>query len=147
MLVLKYCSENLFLNIQINIPLENNPVETFLVFTYVLLYPYLEFDHQTIVTVHWYEIENTKRKEMRYWWPMFWWCLLILIRLPHRDITLCRLKSMYNHVYHWHKELNDKRNLHVYTGMFSVFWSLSFNRNSRLHVPYIVRSKGYIRWH
>ena len=51
-LLLKYCSENLFLNIQINIPLENNPVETFLVFTYVLLYPYLEFDHQTIVTVH-----------------------------------------------------------------------------------------------
>ena len=50
--LLKYCSENLFLNIQINIPLENNPVETFLVFTYVLLYPYLEFDHQTIVTVH-----------------------------------------------------------------------------------------------
>ena len=110
-LLLKYCSENLFLNIQINIPLENNPVETFLVFTYVLLYPYLEFDHQTIVTVHWYEIENTKRKEMRYWWPMFWWCLLILIRLPHRDITLCRLKSMYNHVYHWHKELYDIRNV------------------------------------
>ena len=109
--LLKYCSENLFLNIQINIPLENNPVETFLVFTYVLLYPYLEFDHQTIVTVHWYEIENTKRKEMRYWWPMFWWCLLILIRLPHRDITLCRSKSMYNHVYHWHKELYDIRNL------------------------------------
>ena len=50
--LLKYCSENLFLNIQIDIPLENNPVETFFVFTYVLLYPYLEFDHQTIVTVH-----------------------------------------------------------------------------------------------
>ena len=51
-LLLKYCSENLFLNIKINILLENNPVETLLVFTYVLLYPYLEFDHQTIVTVH-----------------------------------------------------------------------------------------------
>ena len=52
MLELKYCSENLFHNIQINIPLENNPVETFLIFTYLLLYPYLQFDHQTIVTVH-----------------------------------------------------------------------------------------------
>ena len=51
-MLLKYFSENLFHNIKINIPLENNPVEIFLVFTYVLLYPYLQFDHQTIVTVH-----------------------------------------------------------------------------------------------
>lgn len=52
MLQLKYCSENIFHNIKMNIPLENNPVEIFLLFTYVLLYPYLQFDHQTIVTVH-----------------------------------------------------------------------------------------------